>query len=359
MNGDEIRATRFLRCRWANDSGTPDFGAFFGRALADPAWGYNAAEVDDLLRSVAEELDAGRPAGPLIEKATFQRELRSPRYDIDAVDWFLGQFLLPPDPAEPAGINADAWRDLAVAQLTQGGGGDPALPSAMQASEFRTYFTQECGNAWRSFSQQPGTSLRWGKAEGGLFRSTRYELHTAEQQTIASRVEQHPTVEAGGKNFTWRKIPVLGSSTAGSWPLSIAELATRSWRDVAGNFAAETMSDRAHRKRARAVGELIDETGIPILYASGTCYHRRATVRVTFPDQRWLRLLVRGTDLSNAIMTAVDQAGNRVVRYRKRTEGWGSVEITVNPHWKLTYELMLVIVISAGYLKSYFDSPGG
>ena len=335
MNGDEILETRFLFCRGTR---------FFGGALADPAWGYEAAEVDGLLRRVAGELDAGRPAGRLIENATFRRMGRSPRYDIDAVDWFLGQLLLRPGPREPAGIDADPWRDLAVAQLTQGGGG----------------FLQACHSAWRDFGQHHGTRLRWVKATPGLFRSARYELRTADQQTIASRVEQHRTVEAGGRSFTWKKTPIPGGGTAGSWPPGVAELATRSGRDVAGRFAAETRSSRTHRRQVRwGVAEYVDEQGTPVLYASGGCYNERATARVTFPDQRWLRFLVRGTHPENAIMTAVDQAGNRVVRYRRPAEGWDTVEITVNPDWKVTDELILAIAISAGYLKSYFDSPHG
>jgi hypothetical protein len=45
-------------------------------------------EVDDLLRRVADELDDGRPAGPLIRDAACQRSLRI-GYAVDAVDWFL------------------------------------------------------------------------------------------------------------------------------------------------------------------------------------------------------------------------------------------------------------------------------
>ena len=60
-------------------------------------------------------------------------------------------------------------------------------------------------------------------------------------------------------------------------------------------------------------------------------------------------------------MTAVDQAGNRVARYRIADRdprfGWKSllglsrsVEIIVHPGWKLTDELALALVISAGWL---------
>jgi hypothetical protein len=91
------------------------------------------------------------------------------------------------------------------------------------------------------------------------------------------------------------------------------------------------------------------------LHPQGLClYH--------IPDRRWLRFLVRGTEPENAIMTAVDQAGNRVARYRQLADdpdpgGWGEVVITVHPDRELTHELVLAIVISAGWPGSYFNSP--
>jgi hypothetical protein len=103
VNGEQVRDTRF----WL-----PPHSEIAG---------YDARQVDGLVRRVAAELDAGRSAGPLIEKATFRRRLYRWRYDIDAVDWFLGQLLLPPGHVELAGISADPWRDLAVAQLVRGG----------------------------------------------------------------------------------------------------------------------------------------------------------------------------------------------------------------------------------------------
>ena len=135
----------------------------------------------------------------------------------------------------------------------------------------------------------------------------------------------------------------------------------RSWRDDTGHFTARwAMSSRAQRREARSAHELRDETGIPIFYASGKNYNRRACACVTFPDQRWLRFWVRGTESGNAIMTAVDQAGNRVARYRKSTGGlpWerAEAEITVHPDRELADELVLAIVISAEWLESYFSS---
>ena len=67
-------------------------------------------------------------------------------------------------------------------------------------------------------------------------------------------------------------------------------------------------------------------------------------------------------------MTAVDQAGNKVARYRIVGRGgnlnsllpiswWVPVEITVNPGWELTDELVLAIAISAPLLSTYFEDP--
>jgi hypothetical protein len=343
VNGDDVRDAWFLR---------PE------------QQGYDVSEVDDLLRRVAAELDVGRPAGPLIENATFRRRhISGWGYDIDAVDWFLDQFLLRPVLTESAGTSADPWRDVAVAQFTGSRVGDAAEPPARRPRNLRKYLSGECENAWRDFGQQPGLHLLWGRAGGGRLQGARYELRTAEQQAIASRDGQRLTVLAGGRSFTYKKTDVPARSTANSWPPGIAELAARSWRDDTGHFTARwAMSSKAQRREARSAHELVDETGMPILYTSGKNYHRRACACVTFPDQRWFRFLVRGTESANAIMTAVDQAGNGVARYRKSTGGlpWerAEAEITVHPDRELTDELVLAIAISAEWLRSYFGSPG-
>ena len=69
-------------------------------------------------------------------------------------------------------------------------------------------------------------------------------------------------------------------------------------------------------------------------------------------------------------MTAVDQAGTKVARYRITGKGPGlwekvfplqgrPVDITVNPSWELTNQQVLTIAISAGWLDRYFLYPSG
>jgi len=367
VNGDQVRDTWFLRrdrsFSWRYTTAKWDTWGY--RGLGDVGWGYAASEVDDLLRRVTAELDADRSAGWLIKNATFQRKLSGPRYDIDAVDWFLGQFLLPQDHVPLPGLSDDPWRDLAVAQLAQNEVSDltgrhpPSYKPTLRDTQ--VYFNGLCEKAWRDFGQVPGTHLWWGGT--GKFRT---ELRTAEQQALASkRGLSRETVSAGGRNFTYKKTGAPANSAAGSWPLGITELAARSWRDCAGHFAAETMSTRGQQEQARMIGELVDETGTPIMYRHGHNLNHRAYGCITFPDQRWVRFWVRGIYGRHGIMTAVDQAGKKVARYRiidnlreKLLDLTKSVEITVHPDRKLTDELVLVIMESAEWLASYYRAEG-
>jgi hypothetical protein len=103
MNADEVRNARL------RETGAPV--------------SYDAAEVDDLLNRAAVELDAGRPAGPLITNATLGLRGRgSCGLELQAVDWFLDQMRRREDPTEQARLNADPWRDLAVVNHFTGPG---------------------------------------------------------------------------------------------------------------------------------------------------------------------------------------------------------------------------------------------
>ena len=304
---------------------------------------YDAVQVDALLDYLAVELDAGRPVGPLIADATFRRlKRRSRGYDIEAVDWFLDKLRTG---EERAGTGADPWRDLAVANhFTRRGPG----------------LAQECKGAWLRFDQQPGTHLRWVRVG-----HARRELRTAEQQTIASgpghfwlapKIVQK-IVRVGGRSFTpWM------TASAGSSSQEIAEIVARSARDRDGHFVADAprqakVSSQEPNRAGLAAGlsELVDEMDTLILYVSGWHYDRFDEGCVTFPDRRWLRFPVRGTRRSNGIMTAVDEGGNNVARYRVTGRLRATtVEITVHPDWKLTDELVLAIAISAPWLPQYF-----
>lgn len=343
MNGDEVRDVRF-----------PPGGGWRPARRSTAVAGYDASQVDDLLRRIAVELDAGRPAGPLITSATFK--LAHVGYEVDAVDWFLDQLRCREDASQPAGMNGHAWRELPVGNHFTRNGHDDLAERAVAWSRRvrRNQEVQEFTKEWRDFGQQPGTHLRW--VRGGAMRR---ELRTAEQQTIASlrpRWGRPGTISTGGRTFTWRRVWASEPETI--------EIACRSHRESQLRFlAADTPDSKklakvtlAMRENIEYLGtllELRDETGTPVLYASGRNYALEAKAHITFPGQRWLRFPVRGTS-TFATMTAVDQAGNKVARYRLLEP---AVEITVHPGQPLTDELVLAMAISAPWLSSYFHIP--
>jgi len=156
VTGDEIRDTTFL--------------IVIG--------GYDMAQVDDLLRSVAAEIDADRPIEPLIKNVSFRKSGLKNGYDVQAIDWFLEQLRL--DHRNPAGMNQDPWRDLAVtAQFTRTEIGDLAGATTRKARrELQQYYAEKCRKArGRDFEELPGVRLRWEWT--GV---TRRELRTQDKQ---------------------------------------------------------------------------------------------------------------------------------------------------------------------------------
>lgn len=262
VNGDDVR------------------DAVFCRAGKMEVAGYSVRQVDDLCRRIAAELDAGGSAGPLIEKAAFSRRKYRPRYDIDAVDWFLGRFSL-------AGHfeRDDPWGDLPVAQL------------ARRTSE-KGAFKLQCDSAWRDFGQVPGTHLSWGKVKGALS-----ELRTADQQTLASerRGWSRTRVSVGGRSFAVKNAygkdgrRVRFEDTPDEPRPGVAEFYACVSRDLFGHFT-RTLDGRTQPWLSVKVAELADETGMPALYLCGRNFNWRAASSIMFPDQRWLRFLVRGLE---------------------------------------------------------------
>jgi hypothetical protein len=272
---------------------------------------------------------------------------------------------------------ADPWQDLSTENPPpeEAWRALPVRPSQRrawkahwdQSRENWQHLAQECEGEWHDFGQQPGTHLRLVRT-GIMGRS---ELRTAEQQTIARRRDWPGTaISAGGRTFTWKEV------TGSSWP-GIAEMVRHAHQNGgAGDFpdpgtpdndkSQAAVSSRKHNRFERSrlhLGALRDETGMPILYTSGRHYNHIAGARITFPDERWLRFPVRGTGYANAIMTAMDQAGNKVARYRLTGKlspfSALAVEITVHPKQPLTDELVLAIAMSAGWLDLYCSEPAG
>ena len=322
VSGDEIRNVRFIR-----------------------AAGYDASQVKDLLNRIVAELDAGRPAGPLIANAAFRKGVWPHCYHAKGVDWFLEQLWRREDQAELARMNADPWRDLAtdiysMNDFVRGTSFRPFRPGAARRG-------QEYKDAWRDFSQQPGTRLSWVRT-GARHR----ELRTAEQQTVASlHIGWPTTLSAGGRTFTWKLVP--GSS----WP-GIADTISR---DRPGEPAhmlpdAETPGSRERQvpKKDPSLRQLLDETGTPILYGSGV-----DGGYIKFPGGAVAAVPGPGHQAGKRRHDFGGSGREQRARYRLVSNTpslWKIVEITVHPDQQLTDELALAFVLSAPWLSSHFDS---
>ena len=310
MNGHDVRTAKFAR----------------GRV------GYDPSQVHQLLADVADELDAGRPAWPVIATAR-RRMLVLGGSDRNAVDAFLDQVIRQDSGSWPAEVSTDPWQDRAVWNYTEA---PPRPLSPSDRRRARKDLALDCARAWRDFREVPGVPLTWMRTE-----DKRRELVTADRQVIASFRRKSFTVN--GRDFQVR--PVLKADrprVARAFSLPGSSPSANSWSN-----------------------QVVDSAGQSILFIAGAHLGRSAGASIKFTDHRVLRFPVRGTQRFNAIMTAVDQDGTRIARFRRlqKRPPWdltGAVEIMVHPGQRLTYELALVIALAAPWVGQYFTSePGG
>jgi hypothetical protein len=363
VSGDEVRAARF------------------GLGLL-----YSAGEVDDLLSRVAAELDAGRPTSELIRSAAFPGNF-PPRnaYDVEAVDWFLEMLLARTGPGGAAGHAPDPWQAHPVAnwivrpgasRVTKPEGGIRAIRSASRsnAEHFYRPLAEECAAAWREFDDLPGARLTQGLRDG--------PLRDAGQRVLAARRGAGPglTIRVGGREMAVRRVryqrqisdPRLGEMAAGGYRDSRGQHQQNAVDPRPEERLSPSRSQRADRKtfKIARLFEVQDVTGTPVLYLTGRHYDLKARTRVTFPDGRSLRFPVRGTGIANAAMTAVDEAGRPVARYRsvaryRQLPGFlrelpgfdAKYEVAIHPDQALTDELLVAVALSARWLSGYFRRP--
>jgi DivIVA domain-containing protein len=314
------------------------------RGLAFPrrSGGYDPAAVDELLRAAAAELDASRPVASLAADAAFPRAKKtswrgtSDGYDTDAVDWVLGRLRRQDDPDD----QADPWRDLPVLKAEV-----RSLPQ----------YSRECADAWRDFPAQRGTRLSLIRAGG---RNS--ELRSEDQQPLVARHGSTSfTMRQQSRTFRLRSVKsadrLAFAEAMGVPPVGPAHL-LRSPEEARSRARLTTLTYLGLRM-------LADENGLPVLYTAGTHQDGLPLAFVMFPSRRWMRFPVRGTGRSDAIMTAVDQDGGQVARYRIARSGvlhgWNSIEVIIHPDRRLTDELALAVAVTAPWISSFFQSSGG
>jgi hypothetical protein len=222
-----------------------------------------------------------------------------------------------------------------------------ALPVPFGAKDF----ARACAAGWRDFGLLPGTRLSLVRTGAG-----RSVLLSAEQQALAS-VQYSAWSASGTAKALSRdgRTYTLSRVKKAQWPAVAAQTS------VAVVKAAGSQAVAA--RKPWGLRSLADRTGLAVLYTKGRHVNRVAHGYVEFPGQRWLRFPVRGTTRWNAIMTAVDQAGRQVARYRLTADGVFTrrrIEITIHPDQALTDELILTLALTARWISSFFiESEGG
>ena len=331
--------------------------------------GYLVSDVDELLLRVADEMDAGRPVGGLVANAAL-RMPESPRpkpglrvrqlpltYQVTAVHWLLGQLSRCDDDWDRARLEADPWRDLAAWDFSERHaetGPEKAAASFAVLPRSAALAPGDKAGAWLACAALPGTRLLWVRT--GVLHS---ELRTEGRQVSASvrrRLSwsswsgQARVVQIGGQAFASQRI------TRSAWP------------GIAATFGAGFPAAGAPGGSGKGWGTrvLADPAGLPVLCSGGQNFNYKAGAYIRLPAGRWFQFPVRGPNLGSAVMTALDQDGNKVALYRMIRADGGlpalpQVEIAVHPDQGITDELLLILAVSAPWLWTYFrqDSGGG
>jgi hypothetical protein len=199
----------------------------------------------------------------------------------------------------------------------------------------------ECDEAWESFPELPGEHLRFHQTARGCA-----EIVTEDRQVLAT---------AEVRNFpgdTPRRV-TIGHVTYGV-------------------------------RRQPFTLRVTDPDDLTILsFTGGKNFNREAMAVAEMPDGQLLLFPVRGTWISNAVMTAKDEAGSPVFRLRDVRNAWSGqqrkkvalfamldvlrrlvgrgdppvVEIVVEPGRQITPEMLLVIATGYNNLYTFFDRP--
>jgi len=99
------------------------------------------------------------------------------------------------------------------------------------------------------------------------------------------------------------------------------------------------------------------ETKAPVVRGAGRNFGRCARMTLELADGRRFWFPVRGTSRAHAVMTAVDDRGDRVARFRSaRGSGF---EVVVAPHVPITTVFLLVAVASSPSISTSFDEISG
>lgn len=135
------------------------------------------------------------------------------------------------------------------------------------------------------------------------------------------------------------------------------------------NAHGRTYEMRSSGKSKDQINELVDvANGATVMTMTGIRYGGRATTRLSTPSDVSLTFPVTGS-VTTATMSAIDDAGDRLIRYRVNKPKGGvwaigavldliPVEVVVTDVAESIPSLALVIAATSGFVRSFFRRPG-
>jgi hypothetical protein len=328
--------------------------------------GYDAFEVEQLLLRVAEAIDADESPRTLIEDCRLSIARRGcTKGDVDLL---LDEVLA--DASESAYWTArvDRWREFDVGnRILPTDNTTIAIPNSPAARQGPTERRRPSAkNEWEDLDRSEGTHLRYVDS---LLTARRLEADRLLATIRSSQLTLRLTLARNGKSYTLRRV----SQDRRSEP-QIGRHAELSRDASRGRYANGAESDHMDPPWARPfwrfvvnnpggrsgdqISELTDDSiGSPVLWYSGNNFHYKATTLISLPDGRWFRFPVRGQTRGAAVMTAVDESLNRVIRYKKVRPFSSHIKVVVNPHFTLTDDIVLAIALTAPLVSRYFNTP--
>ena len=321
--------------------------------------GYNAIEVDEVVLRVADAIDAGESPRTLIENCDLGIARRG--YPVPDVDLLLDEVLADASDSPYWTRRVERWREFDVGNRMHSSENTTDIEADQPVVQQRR--TEHLRPSAKSESEDldrlEGTHLRY------VFRTGLPNRLVEGDRLLATVRLSRITLCVSGRTYTRRRI---GRERA-SEPL-IARHANLSRDASRGRYADASASTSPSSPILRFIhwywgdgsGDQIrelrdDSLGSPVLWSSGNHFNYTMTTLISLPDGRWFRFPVRGRTRKDAVMTAVDESLNRVVRYKKARRFSSEISVVVNPVFTLTDDLILVIALTAPLVSRYFNTP--
>jgi hypothetical protein len=290
--------------------------------------GYEREPVQDLLRRIAMDLDAGRCPVGLIESARLPEAKKG--YRTGPVDLLLDEIRTQNDEA----ASADPWQPLRVYSWVNNWSKvawERGVP--------------ELNREQVSLLESQGTSLT---TSGGAF--VRCDLKLADQ--VVARMQRGGlTLCRADREIVYLERRVEPAQA----PPALVDVCVG---DIFYRYQSGPRPSRDAWGR-KDVYELVDEAaGKVVLWRVGQHYPGYDSGLIVFPDRQWLRFPVMRAEWKGrrAVMTAVDQKGRRLVRYGSLK---GRDIIHLNPSRDLDNALLATICLTVSWRGRCLTEGGG